>query len=78
MTNEEFRTIRKGLGITQAQLASVLGYDLALTISTYERTTNPRRIPHHVALLMVAYRDGYRPADWPGGGRNRGSLSAIV
>ncbi len=65
MTNLQFRKIRARLGLTQAQLADVLGYELALTISTYERATNPRDIPHHVALLMTAYDEGYRPKKWP-------------
>lgn len=65
MTNHEFRTIRKSLGLTQAQLARVLKYELPLTISTYERATNPRPVPTHVALLMEAYRAGYRPENWP-------------
>jgi transcriptional regulator with XRE-family HTH domain len=65
MTNQEFRAIRQRLGLTQAQLARVLQYETALTVSTYERDTNPRAIPTHVAMLMVAYDEGYRPADWP-------------
>jgi len=65
MTNAEFREIRLRLGLTQAELSRVLRYSTPLTISTYERATNPRPIPTHVALLMEAYRDGYRPADWP-------------
>lgn len=67
MTNHEFRTIRDRLGLTQAQLAKVLCYKDALTISTYERETNPRKIPTHVGLLMRAYDEGYRPANWPAG-----------
>jgi transcriptional regulator with XRE-family HTH domain len=65
VTNLEFRAIRQRLGLTQAQLAAVLGYEMALTVSTYERETNPRRIPTHVALLMTAYDEGYRPKKWP-------------
>jgi len=65
MTNHEFKAIRLRLGLTQAELARVLQYSTPLTISTYERATNPRPIPTHVALLLEAYRDGYRPADWP-------------
>ena len=72
MTNEEFRAIRKRLGLTQAQLARVLRYEIALTISTYERNKNPRQIPTHVALLMTAYDEGYRPKDWPTEAPTRG------
>lgn len=64
MTSHEFRAIRLRLGLTQAELARVLHYDKPLTVSTYERT-NPRKIPTHVALLMTAYDEGYRPKDWP-------------
>lgn len=65
MTNHEFRAIRLRLGMTQAELARVLRYDRPLTVSTYERETNPRKIPTHVELLMVAYDEGYRPKGWP-------------
>lgn len=65
MTNVQFHKIRERLGLTQAQLALILGYEMALTISTFERKTNPRQIPNHVALLMEAYAEGYRPKNWP-------------
>ena len=65
MTNEEFRLIRTRLGLTQVQLARILGYASALQISSYERSTNPRDVPALLALLMKAYDDGYRPAGWP-------------
>jgi len=65
MTPATFRSIRLRLGLTQAELSRVLHYDTALTISSYERATNPRNIPTHVALLMEAYDSGYRPKNWP-------------
>lgn len=65
MENDEFRTIRKRLGLTQAQLAKILEYPLALQVSEIERETNPKPVPRHVALLMRAYDDGYRPKGWP-------------
>lgn len=65
MTNKKFRTIRKRLGITQAQLANILGYEMALSVSALERETNPRPIPQPIALLMTAYDEGYRPKNWP-------------
>lgn len=67
MTNQEFREIRLRLGFTQAELAAFLGYGSAMRISEFERSTNPRKIPTHVALLMRAYDEGYRPKDWPKG-----------
>ena len=66
MDNDEFRAIRKRLGLTQAQLAAVLLYPRAMQVSEIERPTNPRPVPRHVALLMKAYDDGYRPKGWPG------------
>lgn len=66
MDNDEFRAIRKRLGLTQAQLAAVLLYPRAMQVSEIERPTNPRPVPRHVALLMKAYDEGYRPEGWPG------------
>lgn len=65
MTPEEFRAIRQKLGFTQAELATYLGYAAPVRVSEFERATNPRPVPDLLARLMVAYRDGYRPADWP-------------
>lgn len=65
MENDEFRAIRKRLGLTQAQLAAVLLYPRAMQVSEIERQSNPRPVPRHVALLMRAYDDGYRPDNWP-------------
>ncbi|PDT76947.1 helix-turn-helix domain-containing protein [Sinorhizobium sp. BJ1] len=66
MDNDEFRAIRKRLGLTQAQLATVLGYPHVMQVSEIERETNPKPVPRHVAMLMRAYDEGYRPKDWPG------------
>lgn len=65
MTPAQFRRIRENLGFTQQELAEFLGYGRALRISEFERETNPRPVPELLARLMVAYRDGYRPKDWP-------------
>ncbi|NZD50514.1 helix-turn-helix domain-containing protein [Rhizobium leguminosarum] len=65
MDNDEFRTIRTRLGLTQAQLAGVLGYLRSMQVSEIERETNPKPVPRAVALLMRAYDEGYRPKDWP-------------
>lgn len=66
MENDEFRSIRKRLGLTQAQLASVLGYSHLMQVSEIERDKNPKPVPRAIALLMRAYDEGYRPKDWPG------------
>jgi len=65
MAAPEFKAIRKRLGLSQMQMATVIGYDLALSVSTLERATNPKPIPHAIALLMRAYDSGYRPDNWP-------------
>ena len=65
MTPAQFRRIRESLGFTQQELADFLGYGRALRISEFERDTNPRPVPELLARLMIAYRDGYRPKDWP-------------
>ena len=63
MTPEEIRTIRAGLGLTQAALAAVMGYGAPARIAELE---SGRRAPSAAAeRLLAAYRDGYRPADWP-------------
>lgn len=65
MTGEEFKEIREKLGLSQSELAKVLGYGATVRISEFERKTNPRPIPLHVAMLMEAFRSGYRPPNWP-------------
>ena len=66
MTGEEFRKIRRELGLSQSVLAKVLGYRSALTISSYERQSARHDVPHLVAMLMKAFESGYRLLDsWP-------------
>ena len=65
MTQEEFRAIRKRLGLTQAQLADVLGYGGVMSISIMERKSNPQPIPRRLMMLMRALDAGYRPPNWP-------------
>ena len=65
MNNEEFKKIRLRLGLTQAQLAAVLGYSIPMQVSELEREKNPKSVPRHVAMLMEAFDDGYRPKNWP-------------
>jgi len=62
MTPTEFHAIRKQLGLTQAQLAPLLGYGAAPRVSAIE--SGPK-VPKQAALLMEAYRTGYRPKHWP-------------
>lgn len=67
MTPSEIRAARKALGLTQHQLAILLGFaSQPLTknnLSKLEcgsKTLDPVR-----KRLLQAYIDGYRPADWP-------------
>lgn len=51
------------LGLTQAQLAPLLGYGAASRVS---EIANGKRTPGaSVVRLLRAYLDGYRPDDWP-------------
>lgn len=65
MNATEFKEIRLRLGLTQAELAAVLGYPIAMQVSELERATNPKPIPRHVAMLMKAFDAGYRTDEWP-------------
>ena len=65
MTNDEFKEIRLRLGLTQAQLAAVLGYSIPMQVSELERDRNPKPVPRLVAMLMEAFDAGYRPKNWP-------------
>jgi len=49
MTSDEIKAIREGLGLTQAQLAQLLGVH-PITISKWERGVAPPQ-PYHAALL---------------------------
>lgn len=59
----DITTARRSLGLTQSQLAPLLGYGDKTRISELERGT--REPGAAVVLLLAAYLDGYRPADWP-------------
>jgi DNA-binding transcriptional regulator YiaG len=64
MTPTDFRAARESLGLSQTDLAPLLGFGSSQGVSNIERgVRNPGAA---VALLMQAYLDGYRPADWPG------------
>jgi len=61
-----FRVLRKELGLTQAQLADVMGYAGQPRIAALEDEYGPD-IPAQTRRLMLAYVSGYRPHDWPAG-----------
>jgi transcriptional regulator with XRE-family HTH domain len=63
MTPQEFKEARKALGLTQSQMATVLGYGAQSRISDVERGVQP--VTDTVSRLIHAYLNGYRPKDWP-------------
>jgi transcriptional regulator with XRE-family HTH domain len=63
MTPADFRAARLSLGLTQAQLAAVMGYSGQSRIAEIE--TGARNPSHAAQRLMDAYVAGYRPDDWP-------------
>lgn len=66
MSPTVFKLTRERLGLSQDELAAILGYtgeNRYKTVSSFERGVRP--VPMHVEKLVTAYREGYRPADWP-------------
>lgn len=63
MAPTEIREARHQLGLTQAQLAPLLGYANQVRIAEIENGT--RQPGAAVQLLLRAYLAGYRPPDWP-------------
>jgi DNA-binding transcriptional regulator YiaG len=62
MTAAEFKAARQTLGLTQVQIAPMLGLGAASRVSEIEAG---KKVPKQAGLLMQAYIDGYRPTDWP-------------
>lgn len=66
MTAEDFREARRTLGLTQPQLAAMLGVSVRQVKGMEaEKDALKRRIAPWHARLIAAYLAGYRPADWP-------------
>ena len=63
MTPAEIRAARERLGLTQVQLASVMGLRGGPTVSEWE--AGKRNPSGQSARLIHAYLSGYRPDDWP-------------
>ncbi len=63
MTPAELKAARAKLGLTQAQLASVMDLDPP-TVSRIERGV--RSPPVRYVRLLQAYMNHYKPPDWPG------------
>lgn len=62
MSPEEIRAIREGLGVTQEQMARLLGYAAYQRVADIER--GARQAGPAVELLLRAYREGLLPVDW--------------
>lgn len=69
MTADEFREAQHKLGLSDKQLAAVLGFANAVQVRRLKvrqaDLASARPVSATVARLMRAYLDGYRPADWP-------------
>ena len=63
MTGDEIREARKHLGLTQSQLAEVMGMTDKSYISKLE--SGGVNLGRTSQKLLQAYLDGYRPKDWP-------------
>jgi len=63
MTGDEVKQARKQLGLTQTQLAEVMGLTGKTYISKIENNTQP--LGEVSIRLLKAYLAGYRPEDWP-------------
>ena len=62
MTPAALRQARATLGLTQTQMAAMLGRKLR-NLQQWE--AGDRRIDEAAARLLTAYLHGYRPEDWP-------------
>lgn len=64
MTAAELRQARANLGLTQSQMAAMLGRKLR----NYQQWEwGERKVDPAAARLIAAYVKGYRPQDWPKG-----------
>jgi len=67
-TSEELRQAQQDLGLSDSQLAAMLGCDEQHVRRMKVRDQNAgswRPVKPWHARLLRAYLDGYRPADWP-------------
>ena len=66
MTPQEMQQIRQSLGLSLSQWATLLGYEGAhARTQAHDLETGRRPIREPQRRLAEAYRDGYRPRDWP-------------
>jgi DNA-binding XRE family transcriptional regulator len=60
---EHFKMVREALGLTQAEMAKMLGYGSRVRVAELEAGT--RKPSASVVRLLQAYLNGYQPPDWP-------------
>lgn len=66
LTGDEVRAIRKELGLSQAELATELGYEGSLRRQRISRVENGHEIMNYAkANLLLAIKDGYKPRKEP-------------
>jgi hypothetical protein len=66
MTPDQIKDIRLRLGLTLAQWSTLLGYEgIHARQQAHDLETGRRPIREPQRRLAEAYRDGYRPSDWP-------------
>lgn len=71
MRPDEMHRLRVGLGLTLTQWAAMLGYEGEhMRQQAYDLETGRRPIRDAQRRLAEAYRDGYRPKDWPDNTQN--------
>lgn len=63
MDGQQIKAARKQLGLTQTQLAEVMGYSDKTYVTAIE--TDKRSMSDQGQKLLQAYLEGYRPTDWP-------------
>lgn len=67
MTRDEFQQARKSLGLSDEDLARMIGIAPARAVQTFsDWRCGVRNMDAARARLIRAYLDGYRPEDWPG------------
>lgn len=69
LSPEQFREAQHQLGLSDSELAAVLGYGSPAHVRRHK--VHDTRLPSYrapnaqVVRLIRAYLEGYRPADWP-------------
>lgn len=76
MTPADIREARRKLGLSQTQLAAVMGLRGKQTVSEWERGV---KSPDGQSVRLIqAYLAGHRPRDWPEGAAMTGIESAMA